>query len=187
MLAILWIPVGLALLAFFRGIHTSAGAVVMLAALSLLIGLNEETYFRGLVLRFLLRRGAMVAMVGSAVLFGIAHVGNLLSPGASSLGFGYQMVSAGLIGMFFAGIRLRMNTIWPLIAAHALNDFSVLATTYPDLQLGNPPIPALILGLGINVILDIVGLILGRGAGKRLSVVEPSPPAAIPARPATAQ
>ena len=182
LLAILWIPIGLALLSFFRGVHTGPAEILMIAALSLLIGLNEETYFRGLVLRFLLRRGAMVAMVGSAVLFGIAHVGNLLSPGASGMAVGYQMASAALIGMFFAGLRLRMNTIWPLIAAHALIDFSVLATTYPNLTLREPPIPALIVGLGISLIFAIVGLIIGAGAGKRLGVAEERSPTAIPAR-----
>ena len=182
LLAILWIPVGLALLAFFGGVQAGPGAVLMLAALSLLVGLNEETYFRGLVLRFLKPRGNTIAIVGSAVLFGIAHVGNLLAPGATVLGVGYQMTSAALIGMFFGGLRLRLNAIWPLIAAHAVIDFSVLATTYPDLHLGTPPIPALILGLGVNVIFAVFGLILGQGAGDRLTVEDRRQPSSAAAR-----
>lgn len=166
---ILAIPVFFSLALLTRGVHTGVGVVLVLAALSALVGVNEETYFRGLVLRFLLPRGVGVAIVGSAVLFGIVHAGNLLSPGATGGGVAYQMAAAALIGIFFAGVRLRMNTIWPLILAHALIDFPILATTYPHLRLTTPATQTLVVGLSVYGFFAVIGLALGLTAVRETS------------------
>jgi len=55
---------------------------------------------------------------------GLSHLDNLFLPRADELGVAYQILEAALVGILFAAVRLRMNTIWPVIAVHAGFNFS---------------------------------------------------------------
>ena len=66
-------------------------------------------------------------------------------------------------GVGLAALRLRTNTIWPLIAIHALHDLS--------LQLGTLPIAAV--EAPISTIICVYGIYLLRGGRG-----EPAPPSA---------
>lgn len=51
----------------------------------------------------------------------------MILPGLRRLGpFSLQVVAAFQIGLLFAAVRLRVKSIWPLVAAHALIDLGVL-------------------------------------------------------------
>jgi hypothetical protein len=70
-----------------------------------------------------------------------------------------QAFGAGVQGVGFAALRLRTNTIWPLIAIHALHDLF--------LQMGTLPIP--LIEVPIDTILLVYGIFLlrhGDGAGE---------------------
>lgn len=93
---------------------------------TLLVGLNEEWIFRGLLMaafcrRFGLRNGALLALL----CFGLAHAGNALNsenPGLQLL----QVISTALTGSILALAALAMRSLLPAMLAHALYDFMVV-------------------------------------------------------------
>jgi membrane protease YdiL (CAAX protease family) len=102
--------------------------IVLYAMMNLAIGFCEEVMGRGLVLNLMLqkwgssRRGIYQAAIVSGVLFGAAHIFNLISghlPLISNLSqIGYS-ISFGIV---FAACFLRNNSIWPVIIMHAAID-----------------------------------------------------------------
>ena len=107
----------------FAGIgYPGIGPLLLFLALALLVGFVEETYFRGMMLRALLIRGPWQAVIISSLLFGIAHPFNLLA-GANLAATLLQVVYAFALGMMYAALVLRTQTILPLIVTHGLTNF----------------------------------------------------------------
>ena len=106
---------------------------ILIVFVQLLFGTSilEEVFFRGLVLRLLLKkmgdskRGIINACIISAVLFGAVHFGNILaivdksSIGSYLLIFS-QVIGAASCGLFFAAIFLQTRKLWILILMHTL-------------------------------------------------------------------
>jgi membrane protease YdiL (CAAX protease family) len=83
-----------------------------------LVGLIEELLFRGLMYRALDEwRGARLAIWGSALVFGLYHVGG------QGLAGGLGTFIAGVV---FGAIRWRAGGIAGLIVAHGLSDVTTL-------------------------------------------------------------
>lgn len=105
-------------------------------ALTLLVGLAEESLFRGYLMTRLEMLGApgWVAIVLSGGLFGLAHWS------------GYGILSALSKGLWFgiptAWYFWRQRKLGPLVAAHALLDFSGIALLYLVGRFG-PGLPGL--------------------------------------------
>lgn len=112
----------------------------------------EETLWRGLVLEILRPLGVWPAVLGSSLLFGLGHLSNAALRGFSVLIL-LQAFGAAVQGIGLAALRVRTNTIWPLIAVHALHDLS--------LQLGTLPIAAV--EAPISTVLAVYGIYLLRG------------------------
>ena len=99
----------------------------------LLIGLAEELPFRGLICGVLLeafgtsRAGVWKAVVLSGVIFGSAHLTNLL--GAQPQGVLVQAAVTSVLGMLFAAIYYRTGNLWVTVLLHALMDFASLLPT----------------------------------------------------------
>ena len=118
-LRLLWIPAAaLIVLPLVSGVHTlaptTAGFLVVAYALT---GFTEEAWYRGLLLRVLGPIGPRRAVFLSAALFGAAHLVNLMFRANPFLVFA-QAIGAFSEGVGLAALRLRMNTIWPLIVLH---------------------------------------------------------------------
>jgi uncharacterized protein len=85
-------------------------------ALAVTAGICEEFLYRGFVMAGMTRAGMPVwsVVVLSSVLFGLAHA--------------YQgrggMVGTGLLGLLFAGSRLILGSLVPLMAWHAVVDIT---------------------------------------------------------------
>lgn len=85
---------------------------LMTLAVALGPGLGEELLFRGLLLRsFLNGLPVPLAILFSSILFGVIHLNAL------------QGVGAGMIGLYLGVVAYRCQSIWPAVAAHALNNF----------------------------------------------------------------
>lgn len=90
----------------------------------LLTGFWEEGLTRGFLLFVLLAaalrsgRGAITAVLGSSAVFGLMHVINVVGadPGATAS----QVLYATFIGIGFAALLLRTNSLWLLVALHFL-------------------------------------------------------------------
>jgi len=137
------------------------GKIAALVVVTLLIGFQEEAIFRGVLLRALAPQGVLRAVIISAVLFGLIHANSLLV-GRDPVFVLSQIIGSMLGGIAIGALRVRTNTIWPLIVLHALNDFlQFTATGGIEAQHVATYIP--ILKVGINIILAVYGLYLLRG------------------------
>jgi membrane protease YdiL (CAAX protease family) len=113
--------VALFILAWFGTVALENSLVIRLMVAFFLTGLGEEALSRGFLLRSLLPRGKWQAVLIPSVLFGFSHVTQLIV--GMPLGDNFiQITNAVLFGILYAGVRLRVNNIWPLIILHMLTD-----------------------------------------------------------------
>ena len=113
---------------------TYKGMNIVYAALSmLLIGFVEEMLFRGFLFKALLKkRGVKVAVIVSAVTFGIGHIVNLLA-GQASIQTVLQVFFAIAWGFIFTMVFYKGKSLIPCIIAHGLvNALSLFAHDYGD-------------------------------------------------------
>ncbi|HET6963370.1 MAG TPA: CPBP family intramembrane glutamic endopeptidase [Acidimicrobiales bacterium] len=100
--------------------HTTVTAAVLLLFLAVGAPLVEELFFRGLLLRSLARwTNPVVAVVGSGVLFGLAHFEAL------------QFAGLALFGVLLGALAWRLGRLGPSVAAHmSFNAVAVLTTVH---------------------------------------------------------
>ena len=102
------------LLERFAATFTNASApwfVALTAAIAVGPAIGEELLFRGIILRSLAARlpGGLAVLL-SAILFGAIHFDAL------------QGLGATLIGLYLGFVALASGSLWPAIAAHAINN-----------------------------------------------------------------
>ena len=105
------------------------GITTVMAALSfLLVGVAEEIIFRGFLFNGMKKTGKLaVAIIVSAVTFGMGHIVNLLT-GHATMETLVQMIFAVACGFLFTFAYLKGGSLLPCIAIHGLIDvFSVFA------------------------------------------------------------
>ncbi|HKT05141.1 MAG TPA: CPBP family intramembrane glutamic endopeptidase [Rugosimonospora sp.] len=128
-------------------------------------GFLEETEFRGLIFGVLLvawagrgRAGQLAAIAGSSALFAAIHLTNAatLSPGLVANQVSYTFVFA--VGL--AAMRLRANTIWPLIAIHATMD--ILGALTPNTPTDHLTVGVVLAGQLPSLLVAAYGLVLLR-------------------------
>ncbi|MDQ8036479.1 MAG: CPBP family intramembrane glutamic endopeptidase [Pedobacter sp.] len=120
---------------------------------TLVVGLNEEWIFRGLLMaafcrRFGLRNGVLLALL----CFGLAHAGNALNsenPGLQLL----QVFSTALTGSLLALAALATRSLLPAMLAHGLYDFMVVDMGELSNAGANPVFmaPMLLVGVGLGI------------------------------------
>jgi membrane protease YdiL (CAAX protease family) len=148
-----WLPIALLAVPVIRGIRAvPLGALGVLVVGYAATAVFEEGLWRGVILGLLRPTGVWQAVLISSVLFGLAHLGNSALRGFSVI-VALQAFGAAVQGIGFAALRLRTNTIWPLILIHMLHDLF--------LQMGNLPIAAV--DAPIATILAMYGILLLRG------------------------
>jgi uncharacterized protein len=112
------------------------GTLVLSLAGYLLTGLYEESLFRGVILRILQPKGTWLAVLLSSLLFGLAHSTNIFGRMNGNLVLvGLQMLGASTFGIGMAALRLRINTLWPLMLLHAFGDLFLHLGTLPVLPM----------------------------------------------------
>ena len=106
------------------GIAGPAAALVGSAVSLALVGINEELYSRGLSLEIARPLGPRKAAALVALTFGLGHIQNFLLFGRPLDDTLFQVLSSGLYGFCLAGVRRRVNTVWPLAFVHGLDDWT---------------------------------------------------------------
>jgi uncharacterized protein len=164
-------PIGIALISLVEGVTIPAPSLIILFVLfSLVVGLAEETFFRGLILPTLLPVGIWRAVLISAVLFAVPHLLNAVGGAWDPLFTVADSVAAFGIGIAFAALLIRTGSIWPLIGIHALVNFTAL------LSLGSLFIPAQSPAeLAVTVVVGILMTLYG------VYLLRPGKPAKLPA------
>ena len=94
----------------------------------ILVGVAEELVFRGIIAQTLLERygtaraGVWKACLVSGVLFGAAHLSNLL--GSEAFGVLMQCVFAASLGVMLAAIYFRTGNLWVTVFLHSTMDIA---------------------------------------------------------------
>lgn len=105
------------------GVSVHVSLVPALVWLSVVVGVNEEVWFRGLLLALFRPAGARRAVVATAVLFGVLHLANLA--GGATAGYAVlQLAFAALFGFVAAELAVLTDSLWPTILWHALYDLT---------------------------------------------------------------
>lgn len=115
------------LLTAFSGIQVSGGVVIAYLVFTACVALNEEIWFRGLILAALGKMGTKRAVTISAGLFSILHLSNALN-GKSAGYLIAQLVFALLVGIVLAELFFLTGSLWIGIGWHFLHN-SVAMTT----------------------------------------------------------
>jgi uncharacterized protein len=145
-----------------RGVMTTTALVLILQVGFMLIDIfMEEVTYRGVILEALAGFSSGSRVMLSAILFGLSHVDNFFLPGADELGVTYQIFEAALVGILFAAVRLRMNTIWPVMAVHATYDFMLILAFGHAFPVA-PTVPGFVVDTVVNLGLAGVGFALLR-------------------------
>jgi uncharacterized protein len=145
-----------------RGVMATTVLVLSLQVGFMLIDIfMEEVTYRGVILEALAGFSPGSRVTLTAILFGLSHIDNLFLPGADELGVAYQIFEAALVGILFGAVRLRMNTIWPVMAVHAIYDF-VLILAFGHAFPVAPTLPGFAVDTVVNIGLACVGFALLR-------------------------
>lgn len=130
-LRLYWLPVLLLLVPFVGGIRSiPLSTLGLLVVAYLTTAIFEEGLWRGVMVGLLRPTGVWQAVLISSVLFGLAHLANSALRGVSLL-IAAQALGAAVLGIGFAALRLRTNTVWPLIAIHGAHDLFLQISTLP--------------------------------------------------------
>lgn len=120
--------------------QAGANAIAALVILGLVPAVAEELLFRGFVQRILVRRlGAVIGIVGTAALFGLAHA----EPVHGTAAFG--------LGLFLGTLAWVAGGVGPAVLCHGFNNLIGVASAMAGWQ-----------GLGLSRT-AIVGLVLVAG------------------------
>ena len=96
----------------------------------ILVGVAEELVFRGIIAQTLLERygtaraGVWKACLVSGVLFGAAHLTNILS--SAPFGVLMQCVFAASLGVMLAAIYFRTGNLWVTVFLHSAMDIAAM-------------------------------------------------------------
>jgi membrane protease YdiL (CAAX protease family) len=128
-----------------------------------LIALNEELFFRGVLLDVLRPLGWRSAVLWSAALFGASHLANLVA--GASLPFTVMQVAATTAGgVALAAIRIRSGSLWPVLVVHVVLDVIAISTLTGPAVDSAILLPVLFAWLAANLVLWRFGwrLLAGR-------------------------
>ena len=105
----------------------SSDILIFILINTLLVGISEELMMRGILFHGVsFGRSAVQTVWITAVLFGLMHALNGFLTGAFAPAI-FQAVLATGFGVWIGALRIRLNTILPLMVLHWLWDFSVFS------------------------------------------------------------
>lgn len=112
------------LMVLFLGFQSDLNPAYILSLLvfTIMVGISEEIFFRGIVLRILQRKNNAYAIITSSIFFGVLHLSNL----AGGMDIGYvllQVLFAFLFGFICAEIVVITDSLIPVIIWHFAHDF----------------------------------------------------------------
>lgn len=128
-----------------NGIHIPAlGIIAGYVVYNMAIGFYEEVMMRGLVLNNFInlygesKKGIIYSVCISSLIFGVAHLCNLVESPQLINATLSQVLYASFIGIFFASVYLRCGNIWAVIVLHGFIDFAAdfkrVFSTYTEIQ-----------------------------------------------------
>lgn len=117
-----------------------------------LVALNEELFYRGVLLPLLRPLGLRQAVTWTAVAFGASHLANLVS-GAYPPFVAMQVAATTAGGIALAALRLRSASLWPPLLVHVVVDWIAVSTLTGPATSSPILLPVLFAWLGANLLL----------------------------------
>ena len=120
----------LALLIFIQGFSSqnTIARVLILLVFTILVGINEELFYRGIIIQRMQKIGIKKAILIASLLFGLFHAASLLGGYKSPLYVLLQVVFAFAFGIVAAEIAVITKSLLPVILWHFVHDFLTLIT-----------------------------------------------------------
>lgn len=124
-LRLMWLP--LVYLGGFLALMLAVGvpsrtAATFIVINTILVGVSEELMFRGILFAGLRTRLPLLPSVWiCSALFGLVHVLNALQTGHLAIA-SLQALAAFMTGMILMALRVRLGSLYPVIALHAAWD-----------------------------------------------------------------
>ncbi|RSK29147.1 CPBP family intramembrane metalloprotease [Bacillus sp. HMF5848] len=132
--------------------------LLLMAAIG--VAVNEEVLFRGLLLRGFMKWGPWVAIFVPSLLFALVHSTNVFVGGDPTFAV-FQTIWTLAAGVLLSAIRLRANSLYPVILLHILIDgVEYFSTGEFGVHSEAFPIITLALFSALNAILAIYAVIL---------------------------
>lgn len=97
----------------------SQNLVLLIAAIG--VAVNEEVLFRGILLRGFMKWGPWVAIFVPSLLFALTHSTNVFVGGDVTFAI-FQTIWTFSAGVMLAAMRLRNNSLYPVIVVHFILD-----------------------------------------------------------------
>jgi membrane protease YdiL (CAAX protease family) len=145
------------------GVNIAPGDVLPLLVVGVpLVALNEELFYRGVLLPLLRPLGWRRAIVWSSIAFGASHLANLAS-GAYPPFVAMQVAATTAGGVALAAIRIRSGSLWPVLATHAVLDVVAVSTLTGPGTSSPILVPVLLAWVGANLCLWRYGMRLVSG------------------------
>jgi membrane protease YdiL (CAAX protease family) len=155
--ALFVVPSLLALSPLVLGVApVSAGRLAFLVVAYAVTGVMEELMWRGVVQRVLGPLGAGRAVLITAALFGLAHLGNLVYRDGAAMVLA-QAWGAFCFGVGYGALRHRTGTLVPLMVLHFVTDLAAAIGAVPTI----PTLVAqdvVLLGMGLWLIARPAGV-----------------------------
>ena len=140
---------------------SDSGLVLAFAVVAIGVGFSEEALFRGVLVEAMRPWGPLRTIIGTTIGFSLLHLAGLMG-GATLDATLAQVLLGGLpFGLAFAGLRLTTRSIWPLVAIHAVNNFTsfLMSGQWQAVTQDTSKFAAAsTVGLGFLVVLAIYGL-----------------------------
>jgi CAAX amino terminal protease family. len=152
--------------------------------LMLLIGIFEEILCRGILLELMLRKwgntrkGIFLSAFMSSLVFGFAHLVNLIGAADMLIATIAQVLYATLFGVFFAAVYLCSQNIWVVVLLHAVYDgFAMIVEARMPVVSPDTTAPGLaVLSVVIFIPLCLYGVFLMRKANLTPQILNPGQP-----------
>ena len=174
-----WTRLSLPLLAagspfLLLGYNLDAGSVIPLLAFGVpLVALNEELFYRGVLLDLLQPFGLRRAVLWTSVAFGASHLVNLVA-GAYPPFIAMQVAATTAGGVALAAIRIRTGSLWPALFIHLVIDLIAVSTLTGAATSSPILLPVLFLWLAANLAMWRYGWrLLGRTSSIQLPNASP--------------
>ncbi|MBE4907833.1 CPBP family intramembrane metalloprotease [Bacillus luteolus] len=98
---------------------TAQNLVLFIAAIG--VSVNEEVLFRGILLRGFMKWGPWIAIFVPSALFALLHSTNIFVGGDPTFAI-FQTIWTFVAGVMLSALRLRTNSLYPVIVLHILID-----------------------------------------------------------------
>ena len=133
------------------GYNLDAASVVPLLLIGVpLVALNEELFFRGVLLDLLKPFGWRRAVLWSSLAFGASHLVNVVA-GAYPPFVAMQVAATTAGGVALAAIRIRTGSLWPALFVHLVIDLIAVSTLTGAATASPILLPVLFLWLAANL------------------------------------